>query len=1339
MAIVIHANGTIFCLDENGKRIWSHDTGLRGNAAYAHQLFSGDADNDGLDEILVNMQKKTSALRGDGKLLWEDNTQEYHSDFTHMADVDEDGRMEFIYDHSGDSSEKGPVYIVDALTGQRKVEIDYHAQGLRHAQQAVIGKFDSSRKGLQLALCGKMGKIFLWDATSGELLWARDCPATALSKGDWNGDGHDEIMVFGLGVNVDGIFSVWNGKGERSYAISFLPSPYNYFPPSQQTRKDNEHYKMHDGGTWRAHAMSGGHEGSHRQVDLDGNGRADVIMPFGEWHWGSDSILFLMEGTQEGPQKSGKSTTHVQGADLTEWGLECSWTRYRLADENGTLKRLLRLSGRVEKVKEMRLYSPRGDLLDTEPFVEGGGVPLTSDRCFGFWIPENLISETGTFGVEQTDNLGGCKKAVFSPGKPPAGDKFPLRLDRTGEWLRHHLLEREKLPEAKQLAAFVPDMDEYLAQHRIVYEKPAEFWSEGLILGNGVVGALVAGRQGERQTFYLDRCDLWGAMPDGRPMGRFFGATLQLNYSVGETQYHQELLLNKARVETRDGKLRTTAWVYADRDVAAVECLWEGKEPLRLEVELSRPTIPMPMDDPNYGYGNGNSISQINGNWNPTGKVSDALRSLAEKAPHSKLDLILRNRMAVLRHELPNMSCAIGATIVGKDADWQQASEGGTCRVKASLDLKPGDRFVILNAVTSDRQGTDPVEAACALLTETGTRIEEARTAHEAWWTAYWKRSFVEMPDKLMENQWYFGAYHQASFARGLQAPSFFGLWHPLDWRCWLDEYTADVQPPMLFWGAFATNHLELLLPSHNTYGRLLAEYLKHSPQGASVPGHGYPDYAGGHVSFGLLGQCGVTAWLSQNFYDDFRSTGDAEFLQCVTYPMLAAFCDYTAGNLELGADGYYHCRDKSPEQNDTSPDNTFSRANIERCLRSAIEAAEFLADDPERVAPWKNILDHLYPYPVDGTTVCETTLNRHPYRCHASVLYPVFPARTIEPGNPLWPKMSGTLDVVTNLIGHNPYGRHRTIPGHEGGIEPMAFNSAFLLPSAARLRGWNEFERLYYALVPRLQLKRNGQMSIADVRHRPDMVHMSICEGVSGLEVGLTDTLLQQYSDHVRLFSAANPSGVSRFAGLRAFGGFELAGEYAGGETRFVTVCSLKGNVLRLMSPWQGRKVRIEPAAEAGMIRLADGKEGLDLPTQAGVTYRLTAEGPGGTPLPSPVIERRDGPREIRIRDGSDFNPMIVYFPTDRLFAQFSKGDRVYLGMPREERSETLPVDMDCVRKFMRSESWQERQTAARWLWHPGTEESRGLLKELENDRDAVVRLSARGGEVEKKPQLVK
>ena len=121
----------------------------------------------------------------------------------------------------------------------------------------------------------------------GKLLWKRNAPSSLLSKGDWNGDGVEDIACFALGANVDGMFSVWNGKGQRLYAISFLPSP------SRRTWSNE-----HNGGSW-SHAMPGGHEGVRRQIDLDGNGFADFIMPFGTWHWGSDSILFLMEGPRK--------------------------------------------------------------------------------------------------------------------------------------------------------------------------------------------------------------------------------------------------------------------------------------------------------------------------------------------------------------------------------------------------------------------------------------------------------------------------------------------------------------------------------------------------------------------------------------------------------------------------------------------------------------------------------------------------------------------------------------------------------------------------------------------------------------------------------------------------------------------------------------------------------------------------------------------------------------------------------------------------------------------------------------------------------------------------------
>lgn len=279
-AVVVRSDGVLRCYDDKGKLKWTYETGLKGDNAYAHEAYRHDADGDGFDEIFANWQKLTMALKGDGTVLWEDKTQKHHSDYLVCGDIDADGKTELIYDHD---EGKGPAYIVEPLTGKIKMKIEYCKEGLRNAQNMAVGDFDPDSKGIEIAMCGKRGHLFVWDA-AGKLLWKRAVPSSLLSKGDWDGDGVEDISCHALGANVDGMFSVWNGKGQRLYAISFLPSP------SRRTWSDE-----HNGGSW-SHAMPGGHEGVRRQVDLDGNGRADFIMPFGAWHWGSDSILFLMEG-----------------------------------------------------------------------------------------------------------------------------------------------------------------------------------------------------------------------------------------------------------------------------------------------------------------------------------------------------------------------------------------------------------------------------------------------------------------------------------------------------------------------------------------------------------------------------------------------------------------------------------------------------------------------------------------------------------------------------------------------------------------------------------------------------------------------------------------------------------------------------------------------------------------------------------------------------------------------------------------------------------------------------------------------------------------------------------
>jgi hypothetical protein len=162
-------------------------------------------------------------------------------------------------------------------------------------------------------------------------------------------------------------------------------------------------------------------------------------------------------------------------------------------------------------------------------------------------------------------------------------------------------------------------------------------------------------------------------------------------------------------------------------------------------------------------------------------------------------------------------------------------------RAALEITIPPGGEVVLFVAVTSDRACPDPRQGALQLLEQKPGEAEE----HRGWWHAFWERSFVEFPDKLMENLWYFGAYHQAAFSRSLDASGFFGLWHPLDHRTWGDFFTDDAQVQLLWWAPFAVNHLELLLPSHNTFAEHLPAFLTYHPgDGALVPHSFGPQWA---------------------------------------------------------------------------------------------------------------------------------------------------------------------------------------------------------------------------------------------------------------------------------------------------------------------------------------------------------------------------------------------------------------------------------------------------------------------------------------------------------------
>ncbi len=165
------------------------------------------------------------------------------------------------------------------------------------------------------------------------------------------------------------------------------------------------------------------------------------------------------------------------------------------------------------------------------------------------------------------------------------------------------------------------------------------------------------------------------------------------------------------------------------------------------------------------------------------------------------------------------MRYAVAVRITGAPAVWKER----VGVVQGSFHLRA--------AVVTSRESSDPVRAARALLGEA------PRSAHLDWWSRFWRRSWIDLPDKLEENLWFLGLYQQAACSRSDQAVSFFGLWHPLDYRGWYDAYVADAQVQMMWWQTFGANHLELLYPSHRTFGRIVSEFARRTPgQGMVVP-----------------------------------------------------------------------------------------------------------------------------------------------------------------------------------------------------------------------------------------------------------------------------------------------------------------------------------------------------------------------------------------------------------------------------------------------------------------------------------------------------------------------
>lgn len=716
-----------------------------------------------------------------------------------------------------------------------------------------------------------------------------------------------------------------------------------------------------------------------------------------------------------------------------------------------------------------------------------------------------------------------------------------------------------------------------VARHKIVYEKPPEripcpYATDAPLLGNGTMAVAISGAPGE-QVFYVCRNDFWrlkSAIDESFPavLGKI-GLSLP---EMAGSSYHLEQSLTDATVHAVFRKDNRTvhydAYTAATADLLVIELTLQGGEPLRGTVRLEQ------RGDRELTKNSARS------NDFPSEKVIG-------KTEGGTLYL---SRAFTREVDIPTKA-AIALKIPGCDSN--------------SFELKPGVPLRIVCATASDFQGGDCLKRAVARVDSCRSGLpERIRKEHLQWWKNYWERSWVSIPDSVIENHYYVSLYTLGSCCRDADfPPSIFGSWITQEVPWWNGDYHLNYNHMAPYYALYGANRLEQALPYTRSMlaqmdrGKYYSEKVCGIKDGILLPvGAGplgiettrrnsfmeqhMPDWitSGNVEDEGVFwGQKSNTAYAVTNMAAHFYRTWDQEYAR-LAYPFVKAVATFWENYLKREGDRYVIYNDAIHEGTIGSMNPILSLGLVRMVMQTALDMSEYLGVDEERRVSWHEKQAHLSAYPVqerNGRKVFRYTERGTDWWDGNTLgIQHIYPAGQI--GLDSEPEL---LQTAWNTI--DEMRRWRDFNGT---------NSFF--PAAVRV-GYSSdtiLEKLHaYALHTYPNgFQRDNPHGIENLSTTPNTINEMLCMG---------------HQDVVRLFPVWPRRLDARFEKIRVEGGFLVSAELKDGEVQPFTLQSEKGRDLTLLNPWPGAGVKV--AASDGTIVRVRG-ERIAMGTKPGVSYRF-------------------------------------------------------------------------------------------------------------------------------------
>jgi hypothetical protein len=552
------------------------------------------------------------------------------------------------------------------------------------------------------------------------------------------------------------------------------------------------------------------------------------------------------------------------------------------------------------------------------------------------------------------------------------------------------------------------------------------------------------------------------------------------------------------------------------------------------------------------------------------------------------------------------------------------------------LKITPGQKATIILSAGDDRDGIYYEDGTVMALASYQT-LAALRSAHDAWWKNFWGKSYVELPDKLIQDEWYGSLYSLACCSKGgVPAPGLWGNWITTSKANWRDDYTLDYNYEAPFWAACPTNHPELM----DSYDQVLLDWMPRAATEAKNRG-----YQGLYY---LCHLAPVPGWSADQKEDEgqksdglfatvdcvmrWRYTHDLDYARKV-YPFLARVAEFWDHYLTF-KNGRYE-DDNDPAEEFHNPDDinpTQCLAFLRLLYSNLIDMSTALNVDADKRTTWSNILAHLSELPVvDAATIRAGGDKAHPLTL-ADIFGKTFTQgktvlleaenRTEFSGGDYDDTFAPGYDEDPTISGiGGEFSLQAVFPGWNIGMESGAQLRAAALGTAEFQRGWYDgnADSSFYTAAANAGYDPNAILQhlhiLIDDFGYPNYAYQMADGGIENFAIApdtVCSMLVQSYQDQIHLFPDWPKNEDVAFGDLAACGGFLVSSAIKDGQIQYVKVISNQGQECRLENPWPGLQVTFAASGGKELVIKSGILSGavLNLETAKGETIIFS---PGG------------------------------------------------------------------------------------------------------------------------------